>query len=179
MKITRTRLKRIIKEELQNVLNTRQRVNEAFPDPFGLTDEDPQADLDRAEDEARELDRENNPQDAFGNIPSAQPPVPAPTPPPAPTRDLGPVFYRKLLNVMGPQDLKGYGRNSKGRGHLSYGQWIAGRRALARGGYEALTNWMRGQAPGLSRTFLDTQNELQGGEARGPEHDYIGNLETA
>lgn len=215
MKITRSRLKRIIKEELQNVLKTKQKVNEAFPsslddvfpsikgddderalelardadrkqqpgifsgeytpDPLGIMADTPDRDNARAEDEARRADREANPQDPYGNIPT--PPAPSPTPPPpAPARNLGPVFYRKLLNVMGPQDLKRYGRNRKGRGNLSYGQWIAARRALAKGGYEALTSWMKGQDPRLSRVFLDTQNELQGGAPRGPSHDYIGNM---
>lgn len=206
MKITKARLRQIIKEELQNVLNTKRRVNEAFPssldDVFpsikGDDEEraeelarqadrqrnqqgaagdiyDPQADLDRAEREAREADRRANPQDPYGNIPQPPtPPTPAPVPPPPPRRNLGPVFYRKLLNTMGPKDLQRYGRNRRGRGQITYDQWIAARRALAKGGVDALNNWVKNQAPGLERLYLDTVHELSGNPRKGQGYSGMG-----
>ena len=179
MKISKSTLKTIIKEELKKVLQETRRLQEyGGPDPFGLTDEDPEADLERAEQEARELDRENNPQSMTGDIPGAVPPIGPDQGPPVPGgigRELGPLMIRKILNRMGPQDLKGYGRNRAGEGDLSFSQWAQARRQLARGGEESLNQWMRSQVPHLNRKFMDLKFEAMGVE-RGPEHDYIGNM---
>ncbi len=74
MKISKKTIKKIISEELENVRDE-MLLNE-FIDPFGIADEDPAADRERAEEEAeraaREADRIKNPQNVYGNIPYAR-----------------------------------------------------------------------------------------------------------
>ena len=62
--------------------------------------------------------------------------------------NLGPVELRKMINKLGPRDLKGYGKNKRGTDQISYETWVKARRALAKGqGAKEVAEIIKAEAP--------------------------------
>lgn len=105
-----------------------QEMNELF-DPLGMADEDPQADLDRGLELARDLDREQNPQSMTGDIPDAKPAPKKAAPKPKPKKKLSGAAnkYRRYINGL------------KKKGTIDDSEWRMLRRSLYKKQYDPAT----------------------------------------